>query len=34
MKKLVIAASLTLSGLAMSAANGYHITGTAAGVEE
>lgn len=34
MKKLVIAASLALSGLAMSAANGYHITGTAAGVEE
>ena len=34
MKKLVIAASLALSGLAMDAANGYHITGTAAGVEE
>lgn len=34
MKKLVIAAGLALSGLAMNAANGYHITGTAAGVEE
>lgn len=34
MKKLVIAAGLALSGLAMNAANGYHVTGTAAGVEE
>lgn len=34
MKKLFIAAGLALSGLAMNAANGYHITGTAAGVEE
>lgn len=34
MKKLFIAAGLALSGLAMNAANGYHVTGTAAGVEE
>lgn len=34
MKKLVIAAGLALSGLAMNAANGYHVTGTAVGVEE
>lgn len=34
MKKLFIAVGLALSGLAMNAANGYHVTGTAAGVEE